>query len=392
MGVYVRTDSPFYWMLIERPGRAAIRRSTKIPVDAPDAMSRKLQRQQAEVIYNAAMVDLARQRADLPELAPQTITLQKFSEWYDEHVISHHRGDYRERTAVGHLVAAMGHLDLRDIRHDHAKEYETARLKKVRASTVNREIAILKSMLTAAVPKYLERNPLAGRKHLRVVARAKRVLTAEEEARLLPQLEPVNRALYIVAVDTLVRLSNIINLRRDEDHGTFLALTDSKTGPYTVPLSTRARAALDSLPDTGEYYFSHHRSASSMTARGAGVRRALQRACAACTPPIPYGRAIGGITFHTATRATGATRMLQRGVDPRTVQSVGNWASFEQMGTYLHTDTERKRRAVELIAPREPDVIDGGDGASQNATDNHATNRNESAEVVAPPRNPAKRA
>lgn len=68
MGVYVRRDSKYYWMLIERPGARALKESTKVIRDAPDAMSRKLQRQQAEEIYRARMTALARARHDLPPL------------------------------------------------------------------------------------------------------------------------------------------------------------------------------------------------------------------------------------------------------------------------------------------------------------------------------------
>jgi hypothetical protein len=61
-------------------------------------------------------------------------------------------------------------------------------LTSVSASTVRREEALLKHLLTTAVPKYLERNPLAGLKRLRVADTDTRVLTHQEEARLLKAL------------------------------------------------------------------------------------------------------------------------------------------------------------------------------------------------------------
>jgi integrase len=346
VGIYARQDSPYWWMLIEPTGAKS---STKILRDAPDAFSRKHQRQQAEAIYRAKMTDVARKVHGLPELEPETITFNAFADWYDTHHIAKHRGKEREREILPHLRAHFGRLDLTAITLDAVAEYETARLgAKKKPGTVNREVALLKQMLNAAVPKYLQVSPLKGRAMLRTVPIRKRVLTATEEARLLDELTPADRALYIVAVDTLARLSNVMNLSRAEDKGSHLELVDSKTGPYSVPLSKRARAALDALPKDGPYYFPQRRVAKTERDRRGAIRQLLQRACKRAG--VPYGRAHGGITFHTGTRATGATRLLRAGVDPKTVQAIGNWASFDQMGDYLQTDMDRKRAAIQIAA------------------------------------------
>lgn len=347
MGIYGRNDSPYWWMLLELTGE---KRSTKVLRDAPDSYTRKLQRQHAESIYRARMTDLARLANGLPAIEPDVVTFGAFADWYEEHHISKHRGADREREILARLRAHFGQMDIRAITGPSVTEYETARLESVKPGTVNREVALLKQMLKAAVPTHLPASPLAGRAMLRTVRIRKRVLTPAEEDRLLAQLTPADRALYIVAVDTLARLSNVLNLTRAENRGTYLALVDSKTGPYQVPLSTRARKALEALPKDGDYYFSHRRTAKTERDRRGVIRRMLQRACAKCKPPIPYGRAIGGITFHTATRATGATRLLRAGVDPKTVQGIGNWSSFDQMGEYLQTDLETKRAAIQRAA------------------------------------------
>lgn len=355
MGIYIRKDSKFYWMLLERPRQKPICQSTKIPITAHSAAIRKQNRQDAEDVYAAAMGDLARTRHDLPTHDATPISFSDYALWYDRNKISTHRGADRERGILKHLVAFFGARDLTTIDRTRAAEFMTWRAAQqihghpIRPSTINREVALLKTMLTTAIGTHLKASPLAGLKLLRVVKRRKRTLTFVEEQRLLAQLEPADRALYIVAVDTLIRLSNVLNLKRSEYRKTHLALEDSKTGPYEVPLSDRARKALDRLPKEGEYFFPHRRIAASDVGRRSIIRVMLQRACAKTSPPIPYGRAIGGITFHTATRATGATRMLQAGHDPKTVQRVGNWHSFDQMGEYLQTDDARMHAAVNSI-------------------------------------------
>lgn len=370
VSLYLRKDSKYWWMLLERPGQKPLLESTRVlHLSDQPAVIRRQQRQEAEEIYRARMTELARARHDLPSRTPKTISFAKYADWFEKHHIPKRRGAERERELLVPLRAFFGTRDLSTIDRTLVQEYMTARLAerigpeppdgepdtrppKVRASTVNREVDLLKSMLREAVPKYLRASPLVGMKRLRTVPIKKRVLTPEEETRLLTHLAPADRGLYIVAVDTLMRLSNVLNLTRAEDKGTHLELIDSKTGPYDVPLSDRARAALDAIPDDGPYYFAHRRVAKTERDRRGSVRQMLERACELAG--IPYGRATAGITFHTGTRATGATRMLRAGVDPKTVQTVGNWKSLEQMGAYLQTDRELMRAAVNRIAPAEP--------------------------------------
>lgn len=349
MSVYVRNDSPYYWMLLERPRQKPIYESTKIPVASNSPELRKQQKHDAHDVYASRMAALARSRHELPAHDPTTVDFKTFASWFDRHHIARHRGAERDRASLKHLIGFFGSRDLSAIDRPRVSEYMTARAKKVRPGTVNREVDLLKSMLVAAVPKYLKASPIAGMRRLRVVKRRKRILTPAEESRLLKQLDPADRALYIVAVDTLMRLSNVLNLKRSEYDGSTISLEDSKTGPYVIPVSTRARAELDALPKSGEYFFPHRRSAKTDRDRRSVVRRLLQRACSKTSPPVPYGRASAGITFHIATRATGATRMLQRGVDAKTVQRIGNWKSLEQMGEYLETDLERMQAAVDQI-------------------------------------------
>lgn len=350
MGLYRRHDSKFWWLILDGTGR---RESTGVlHLASAESEVRKTQRELAQAVYISRMNALVRDAHDLPRRDIERQSFQKFSVWYETHHTKKKRGAVRERYALAQLRARLGRRDLVGLTRAGVQEYATARLEEdeVSPSTVNREIDLLKSILREAVHAgHLKVSPLVGMKRLRVIPIRKRVLTQAEEDRLLEQLAPADRALYVVAVDTLMRLSNVLNLRRIEDKGTHLQLTDSKTGPYVVPLSARARKALNALPKRGEYFFTHRRQAKADRDRRGAIRRMLERACARCKPKIPYGRAVAGVTFHTATRATGATRMLRAGVDAKTVQAVGNWKSLEQMGTYIQTDLKTMRAAVNRI-------------------------------------------
>lgn len=66
MGVYIRPDPPFFWMLLERPRLKAVRESTGIPRTASTAVKRKANEHLAIECYNTRMTELARNRYQLP--------------------------------------------------------------------------------------------------------------------------------------------------------------------------------------------------------------------------------------------------------------------------------------------------------------------------------------
>lgn len=361
MGIYIRKDSPFLWMLLEHSGD---KKSTGILTPKPTD-SKAVHDEQwaaAQDIYRAEMTELAKGQRGL-STKRATILFDPYADWYAKYKIPKHKGAERERELLPHLRAAFGSLDLTQIDDARVSEYETARLaaavgktgRTVKPGTVNREVALLKMMLRDAAPKYLEASPLAGRKELATTKIVKRVVrTADEELRLLATMTPEEQAFYLTGVDSMMRLVNLLNLRRDEDKGTYFDLLDSKTGPYTAVISTRVRVLLDALPTTSPYYFPRWRKAKTDRDRRSTVRRWLQRRCKEAD--IPYGRAIGGVTFHTATRGTGATRLLRAGVDLRTVQLAGHWEDVRSMMEYMEEDPARAAAAVNAHAPQHADL------------------------------------
>jgi len=348
MALYLRPDSPFWWMLLEGTGRQ--KESTGIRRDARAPALRKQNREAAEEIYHARMTQLARRRVGLPTTIRTTFL--PFSHWYEEHHTAKHRGAVRERHILTVLRAHFGTSQLAEIRPARWSEYETARLNAgVSANTIGRELALMKSILTAAVDEHLDVSPLAHVKRKTVRLPAKRTITAAEEKRLLKAFtDDELRDLYLVGVGTLLRQANLIHLQRRHYHGSRLVV-ETKTGPHQVPLTgptilqTRAELILKRrLPKTHEGYFFPTWQArfARMRPDGGGhprgwflkvVRRAATRA------GIPWGLRNSGVVWHTLTRASGATRLLRDyGLDIRTVQVIGGWRSLDQMAEYLGVD------------------------------------------------------
>jgi len=369
VGIYKRADSPFWWMHIEGVG---LKTSTGIPVRGSTPTKTSRLRKDAEDVYATRKADLARGAAKLPVRRREAVSFDTVADWYDTHRLAKQRGHEREREILKRLRADFGKTDIRAITPRAVAEWQSARLasptiiaygnlrRTFRAglSTVNRETDTLKAVLKAAVELgHLDASPLVGMRRLRTVAARRRLMTIDEEDRLLEQLEPDDTAIVVLGLDTLLRLGDILDLRRGDRDGDRLWIQDPKDPtqgePFYVPLSKRAGRVLDALPAESLHYFPRRRRAKTERDRRNTIRQMLERACAAADPPIPFGRAAGGITFHWATRRTGASRMIANGADIRTVQQIGHWKTPDVvLSIYAESLEADRRRAVELPGKR----------------------------------------
>ena len=345
MGIYIRPDSPFFWICLERPRRRPVRESTGVPIDGGTPEQTRQNRRLAQESYAARMGDLARQRFDLPTDKP-TISFAEYRAWYLEHISSQKRNQVREASMLRQLGTFLDRFALDEISREDAHEWRTARRRQVAPATVNRELILLRHLMGTAVPKYLDHNPVAGLRDLHVPQRDVRTLSVEEEARLLKHASKEERALIICALDTLQRLSNVAGLQRTQDHSTYITVLNPKSGiSYKVPVSRRLRKAMDALPRNGPAYFTSWATLSTASRRNA-VIRVFENLCR--TAEVPLGRRTGGMSFHCL-RHTGASRMLDAGVDIETVRRIGGWANYKELQKYLHPTDAASRSAVEAV-------------------------------------------
>lgn len=375
MGVFSRPDSRYWWLWLEgAPGQRRVK--TKILIGT-DKTERRDSRKLAEEVYFARMLKIGKHlegRADETD----ALTFSAFADWYEAHVIPQHKGHDRELQILPRLRAAFGDLPLREITAERVIAWRTKRLvssvsvahcggpKGKRHTypapgprTVNREVDFLQQMLAEAVrTKQLTVSPLVRLTNLPAPPIRRRTMTIEEEERLLPALSVHDRAILLVGLDALVRLGDILELRRADDHGTYLEIRDSKNGrAYQVPISARLRKALDDVPkSTSEWYFPQRRGGKNARNRTRAFRKALGWACARAIPPVPYGKAQHGITFHWGTRRTGASRMIRAGGEKvlGVVQQIGNWKDVGVLvEIYQEAITADMRDAVESVGRKQ---------------------------------------
>jgi integrase len=183
------------------------------------------------------------------------LTIEEFSRIYLDDYCRHHnrRPDFKEQALVS-IKRILGNVSLKDLRQHHADEFVARRSKEVVSATINRGLAVLKNMLTFAVKRgYLEANPLVGFGKLPEEQIPLRIMTLEEERRLVATVAGCNSVIgaYVAILgETGLRKSEGLRMKWvDVDFGKkMLTVPESKTGePRYVPLSDYAIEWLSSL-------------------------------------------------------------------------------------------------------------------------------------------------
>lgn len=322
MGVFKRTDSKYWWMWLEL---TRTRESTGIPL-GETISQRKDSLVIAQEIYHQRMLALAKNVFRLPRTL-DVIRFGKYADSYATHTIALRRGARRELEMLVPLRMHFNDVLLTAIDVEAVRVYMALRVRNgIGPRTVNREVDLLKGMLRDAVNKYVETSPLVGMKRLRVPPVRRRLLTHEEERRLLEACEDAqDTAMLVIGIDTMTRQGNILDLARTDRDGPWIYIKDSKNGDaYKAALTPRAQTALTAIDHDGRYYFRKFRRAENPRDWGSSMRQRLEYLCTKAG--VPYGQKRGGVTFHWATRRTGATRYLIEQQQPLAiVQKQGNW-------------------------------------------------------------------
>jgi integrase len=252
------------------------------------------------------------------------------------------------RQCVERLKTAFAGRRLGEISAFDLERYKRGRIDAGVTVMVNRELACLRALYNRCREwgKYEGDNPAARVKPLRESPGRLRFLEHAEEALLLAAAGEPLRTMILVGIYAGLRLlSEALTLRwADVDLTRGLVTVQAayaKSGKTrSVPLNRPLRAALAALrtrtPAAGEYVFARPGGAPYRS-----IRTTFQTACRTA--------GLKGVTPHVL-RHTFASRLAMAGVDPRTIQELGGWASLEMVERYTHLSPTHKAEAVERIA------------------------------------------
>jgi integrase len=251
-------------------------------------------------------------------------SIDEFADIYyrDHCLIRNKRPDFKEH-ALKPIRLYLGKTRIKDLRRVHVHDFVSELSKRVKPATVNRSIAVLKNMLSFAVDReVIPAHPLVGFKLLREEEKALRVMTLEEERRLISCIENPAIAAYVAILgETGLRKQE--GLRLKWQHVDFdrdiLAVEQSKSRKARyIPLSQYAVEWLSSLAVYSDcpYVFVNSETGDRWHDPRAPFERGKTKA------------KLEWIGFHDLRRFR-ATQWVMQGVDLVTIQTLLGHESIE---------------------------------------------------------------
>lgn len=275
---------------------------------------------------------------------PVKISFGEFGKKYMAYAKTNKRSWLRDEQMLKQLEEFFGtQRDLSDIRPVEIEKYKMYRYETVSGATVNRELALLKRMFNLAIDwdLFLAANPVRRVKFFREFTIRARVLSIEEEEKLIRHASPFMQDLMVFGLHTGLRVGEIFSLRwSDVDlEKNILNILAQKTGKTrTVPLNSSGLKVLRAweMNRKNDHVFYNCQTGNRFVDLKAGFSLACRKA------------KIDGVSWHTL-RHTFASRLLERGVDIVTVQQLLGHSTVTVTMRYAHTSLDSKRAAVEKL-------------------------------------------
>jgi len=225
----------------------------------------------------------------------------------------------------------------------------------LKLTTVNKHIQILSKVFNCGISwGYMKNNPVKGvKKFAEESFRRKRVLSREEEERLLKAVVPSYlESMIRIITNAGLRRKELFQLRFDENvdfrnKQLFIRETKTSRNRY-VPMNETVYQELKALYQNGKRHglvFVSPKTGKAFV----DVRRAFYGACR---------RAGVKELLLLDLRRTFATRLLEAGADIITVQHLLGHTSVTTTQIYTMTNQEEKRRVVSLLEPKERAICD----------------------------------
>lgn len=272
---------------------------------------------------------------------------EMMEEYMTEHSMVKKKSWKRDKNSLDHLLPFFGNLTLARVTPAMISRYKSERLKEgTKPATLNRELALAKHAFNVAIGEWewAKLNPFCRVKLERENNERDRILSHDEEQRLLEACPQWLSEIVLFALDTGAREGEILELRQNDVDFSLGVVTilQGKTGQYkTIPLTSRVLEILRGkakvkhlFGDNDRLVFpSENGTRISDTNLGRAFRNVLKKA------------RIEGLHFHDL-RHTFASRCIQGGVDPYLVQKCLGHKDPRMMQRYSHHSIESLRSGI----------------------------------------------
>jgi len=267
---------------------------------------------------------------------------------YTEYARTNKRGFHNEQYRLKQLTKFFGKRKLSALTRWDGEMFKIEMARDLAPATVNRLLGNLKHILSmAADDGIITTNPFLRVKLLKVPERTERILTKEEEAKLLTACGQVRnphlRLGVTIAVNTGMRKGEIYRLRWEQVdlENRLIHVQNGKTenSNRLIPLNDLTFQLLSNLHPhrNSEFVFpSTRKDGTHLRDPKVGFLKAVRLA------KIPH------IRFHDL-RHTFATRLVRLGVDIVTVQHLLGHTNVTMTSRYTHSDADAKMSAVKRL-------------------------------------------
>jgi integrase len=311
----------------------------------------RLRRQRYEESTRTANQQLARSIAQKRRVAAletregfrpvKAMRLSEHMKAYVAHTEKTNRSSDKDRRVLESFIVSVGDRLLTDVSAFHVERWKRQRAADVSQSTVNRELNIVRGCFSRAVEwGRLGVTPLHKVKPYRVDNVRLRVCSPEDIKTLL-EGAPLDLALLSrLTLESLLRLSEALGLRREDIGPSWAVVVQSKSGrSRQVPLTAETRVALLERCHRSGYIF------------GVGTDGKPPSAAATSVAFARMASVLGlsGVSHHVL-RHTGATVMVRGGISLRAVQMIGGWSTLRMVERYAHVTDAEFSRAVQVTA------------------------------------------
>jgi len=269
----------------------------------------------------------------------EDIPFKEFVEEYLAYVKSYKKSYRRDEIYVDHFRRFFGKYLISEISPLLIERYKQKRLKEVKPATVNRELSSLRHIFNMAIKwGRLKTNPIGNVKFLKEEKLPLRVLSENEMNRLLEECSPWLRSIVFTALNTGMRMGEILGLEWrhvDLDLG-IITVERSKSKEFrNIPLNEGMMELLRTLPRKSSYVFPNEEGKMFNNIHK-GFYAAVRRA------GLPHTR------FHDL-RHTFASQLVMNGVDLVTVKELLGHREITTTMRYAHLNVQHKQKAVEKL-------------------------------------------